>query len=142
MDKHKVVLVEDYQEFCTKTPKRAKLIFAEERDFELIGQLCQEFKLGSPIKNPEDLSLIQNMRKNVVVVTTDNSVLMRGTNFRGKEGIDLLIAAPLPNDRAYIQALGRVQRAGDEGARYRLKNVAEVDNGKRVDLLSKLVHRT
>ena len=83
------------------------------------------------------------MRKNIVVITTDNSVLMRGTNFRGKEhGIDLLIAAPLPNDRAYIQALGRVQRAGDQGKRYRLKNVTEVDKDKRVELLSKLYHRT
>lgn len=43
---------------------------------------------------------------------------MRGVDYRCKTGIDLFIDAPLRNERAYIQALGRVGRCDDECSRY------------------------
>ena len=43
---------------------------------------------------------------------------MRGVDYRCATGIDLFIDDPLSNERAYIQALGRVGRCDDECGRY------------------------
>ena len=65
------------------------------------------------------------------VVITD-PVLLRGTDFKlsaqfrkgpfGVRGIDLFLATPVPNPRAFVQAGGRVGRYDEPCSRYRLSD--------------------
>ena len=43
---------------------------------------------------------------------------MRGVDYRCTDGIDLFIDATSSNERAYLQALGRVGRCDDPYSRY------------------------
>ena len=52
-----------------------------------------------------------------LLIFTDE-LLMRGIDFRAHKGIDLYLDVPLSNERAYIQALGRVGRHDDDCERY------------------------
>ena len=49
----------------------------------------------------------------LLIVTPEHAELMRGVNYRSKTRLHLLICAPLANERAYRQALGRVARYKD-----------------------------
>ena len=50
-------------------------------------------------------------------------LLMRGFDYRCKDGIRLLIASKLDSARAYVQALGRVGRYTDPCERFKLSTV-------------------
>ena len=47
-----------------------------------------------------------------------DELLMRGVDYRCEAGIDLFIDTPASNERAYLQALGRVGRYNDVCTRY------------------------
>ena len=68
------------------------------------------------------------------LIVTDE-YLMRGIDYRlketqaldGKDGIDLLVACPFSNERAYQQGLARVGRYNEPCTRFILKGVPKVD---------------
>lgn len=50
---------------------------------------------------------------------------MRGFDYRCAAGIALLITKKLDNKRAFLQAMGRVGRMGDEAQWYKLPQVGD-----------------
>ena len=70
------------------------------------------------------------MKKEDVFIVTE-SLLMRGLDYRAECGIALLIAAPLDNDRAFMQALGRTGRMDDHCKRFVIKGLITVDRKKQ-----------
>lgn len=71
-----------------------------------------------------------NVSRCVIFVTSDKPHLMRGYDYRNAFGIHLMIMHPLPNRRAFVQALGRVERFGDDGSRAILQGVEPWDKEK------------
>ena len=67
--------------------------------------------------NTRDLEKIQRLTSYDFLIVTEE-ILMRGVDYRCSNGIDIFIDTPLSNERAYIQALGRVGRCDDECKRY------------------------
>ena len=74
----------------------------------------------------------------LLIVTPEHPELMRGVNYRSKTRLHLLICAPLANERAYRQALGRVARFKDQGSRSILAGVPRFDGCCHNQLVSKL----
>ena len=84
------------------------------------------------------------MRGRCLIVTDE--YLMRGIDYRlkemqafdGEDGIDLLVACPFSNERAYQQGLARVGRYNEPCTRYRIKGVPKVDEQSVLELDAKL----
>lgn len=105
-----------FEEFLTKHPDRAKLIFAPDEDVVYY----QKYALQQNwiyLKNCQNLSIIRNLHTNHCLVVTDE-LLMRGVDYRSKQGIDLFIGRTAMNERSYLQCLGRVARCTDVGDRF------------------------
>ena len=74
---------------------------------------------------------------------------MRGVDYRigekgdtkSNDGIDLLLAAPFSNERAFEQGLARVGRYTEPCTRYGLQGLERVDPGKAAELKLRLADR-
>ena len=65
---------------------------------------------------------------------------MRGTDFRSRIGITLVICKPFTNEREVGQALGRVGRFGDPCKRYRSRAVDQLfEHASDVSSLTSLI---
>ena len=87
--------------------------------------------------NVSDLKKTKNMKYSDTFIVTDAD-LMRGFDYRCRDfnGIALLIARGLSNNRTRRQALGRVGRYGEKSSRYALKSLK--DNLVDINLHDKL----
>ena len=96
------------------------------------------------LRKCENLSHIRNMRGRCLIVTDE--YLMRGIDYRLKEtkafdekdGIDLLVACPFSNERAYQQGLARVGRYNEPCTRYKLREATRIDEQSVLKLDAKL----
>ena len=82
----------------------------------------------NPIVDCEDIEAIRHIKSNECLIVSKEE-LMRGVDYRTlpkKEGIDLLIARPFSNKRAYVQGKGRVGRNGEPCSRFQLKGLQEL----------------
>ena len=68
-------------------------------------------------------------------------MLMRGVDYRCETGIDLFIDSALMNERAYLQALGRVGRCDDKCSRY-VRSDLEKLYGTEARVLPQVVKQT
>ena len=66
---------------------------------------------------------------------------MRGVDYRSETGIDLFIDETLMNERAYLQALGRVGRCDDKCSRY-VRSDLEKLYGTEARVLPQVVKQT
>ena len=97
----------------------------------MIRELCSKYGYPEPIIDCEDINVIRNLQKCVLVVTEDKTINLRGVDYRSELGIDLLLAHSLPNERLVLQACGRVGRFSDNAKRWKLKSVQPVDQSKQ-----------
>ena len=94
--------------------------------------------------NCTDLGRIRSMRGWCLIVTDE--YLMRGVDYRlqethmldGKDGIDLLVACPFSNTRAYQQGLARVGRYNEPCSRYQLEDTQMTDEQSVLHLDARL----
>ena len=65
---------------------------------------------------------------------------MRGVDYRSGDGsgISLLLARDLPNQRAYVQALGRVGRYAETCKRFAQEGIQLVNNKDEIKNLHKI----
>ena len=112
----KEVIETTFKDFLQMNPLRAKLVFTTEEGKSGIEELTKDKGL-TPLCNTEELEKIQKLTsKDALIVTKE--ILMRGVDYRCETGIDLFMDASVSNERAYLQALGRVGRHDDPYARY------------------------
>ena len=69
-----------------------------------------------------------DQRPSFLIVTESHQHLLRGVDYRSREGIDLLIAHPLMNKRMLTQCLGRVGRGTDKCSRFVIKGMELLDH--------------
>ena len=93
------------------------LIYCKQNEAASIRELLLARGIEEVYLNCKDPTIIDSVEKRALIVTEEYHLLMRGTNFRSRFPIHFLIATPLPNQRGYWQALGRVGRFTDEGTR-------------------------
>ena len=105
-----------FEEFLTKHPDRAKLIFISNEEVNSYQEQAKQHGLDC-IVNCSDLEIIRKLAKHHCLVVTDE-LLMRGVDYRSKQGIDLFIGRTAMNERSYLQCLGRVARCTDVGDRF------------------------
>ena len=67
---------------------------------------------------------------------------MRGIDYRCTTVLHLLICTPLPSERAYDQALGRVERFVDSGSRSIVTGVSNFDEITNLEILGGLTQTT
>ena len=103
------------------------LIYAHESETQSIIQKAQQFGITEWKVNSEDLNMMKQVGKTCLIVQHQRTDLMRGMDYKSSIPLHLLVAHPLPNQRAYDQALGRVERFGCKGSRSILKGVQQVD---------------
>ena len=72
------------------------------------------------------------------VYFVSQEIHMRGIDYRSENGIELLICNPLSNERAYIQALGRVGRYGEPCGRWILEGVPSISSVKEQETRMRL----
>ena len=72
------------------------------------------------------------------VYFVSQEINMRGIDYRSENGIELLICNPLSNERAYIQALGRVGRYGEPCGRWILEGVPSISSVKEQETRMRL----
>ena len=105
-----------FEDFLTKHPDRAKLIFISNEEVNSYQEQAKQHGLDC-IVNCSDLEIIRKLAKHHCLVVTDE-LLMRGVDYRSKQGIDLFIGRTAMNERSYLQCLGRVARCTDVGDRF------------------------
>ena len=98
--------VDSFEAFFEQSNRCAKLVWCTPGKMLLTEEKATEagFKV---FRNCENLDYIRNMRGRCLIVTDE--YLMRGIDYRlketqafdGKDGIDLLVACPFSNERAY-----------------------------------------
>ena len=115
----------------------AKLVFTN--DLTHIKALGRSKNLNVHC-NENSMKVLRKMGKQDLFVVTD-PLLMRGFDYRSKCGIALLIAAPLDNSRAYMQALGRAGRMDEQCKRFVIEGIETVDKVKKTRSLERLVGR-
>jgi len=73
----------------------------------------------------------------IVVVTNEDD--LRGIDFRApKAGLLFVMAASFSNERAYMQALGRVGRMRELCSRWKVQDVPDVDQLRQLEELGQL----
>ena len=125
---------DSFEHFFKATHARGKLIFAQIDQLDEIEQLAATYGYPEPTVDTADLELFSNVGKRVIVVTPEQQLILRGSDFRNPFGIDLLIATEFATERAYIQALGRVGRGTDPCGRFLLKGTSPVDKIAEAEL--------
>ena len=124
-----VVIVKDYHEYFTKSQGQAKLVYCDDDDKDAVIAAAKNCCPNIAVKENgvTRKELHGNDEKNLLIVTEER--LMRGFDYRAPTtGFALLIAKQLPNKRAYLQALGRVGRMGEDASWYKLSNVGIPQN--------------
>ena len=103
----------------------AKLVYCDGEMAAEVEKIALTSVTGANIKNNPILTkdLRGNNQESVIIVTQQR--LMRGFDYRSDDGIALLICKQLENKRAFLQAMGRVGRMGDEAQWYRLPGVGK-----------------
>ena len=132
-------LVNDCKSFFEQTTTScAKLIYVQADQEPSVRELAKTFGYTEIETNCVDLNILKQIGKRVLIVTSDQQLLMRGVDYRS-ELIDLLILANFDNERAYRQALGRVGRFGDRCSRWMQEGLTGFD-GKLYRKLKASLH--
>ena len=113
----------------------AKLIYADEVTLEGVQQIYP-----SCFINEDRLDRTRNLTKNDCLVVTDPA-LMRGFDYRCKEGISLLLAQSSNSQRTLSQALGRVGRFDEDCLRYILNGTETINEDARHAVTSRINRR-
>ena len=123
-------MTDSIEHFFSTSTRGAKLVWCTAGKVLKVTQQARDANL-KVIQDCKDLSIIRAMSGYCIIVT--NEELMRGVDYRLKEtqllqdedydGIDLLIACPFSNSRAYQQGLARVGRYNEPCTRYILKDI-------------------
>jgi hypothetical protein len=120
--------VQDMAAFFDATPRRGKLIYASNDEKKEILKVAGDHGYMHIVPNCEDLGLINNIGRTVLLVTPGNELLLRGIDYSSNgPGLDLLIGASLASDRMHMQTLARVGRLDDEAGRFIIRGVEAVD---------------
>ena len=114
--------------------KAGLLVYCKWSQVRTHERLAAEVGYKNWFLNPKDASVLKDISSTLVIITDDFPEVMRGTDTRSSSSLHLLIAASLPNERAYVQALGRIGRGGDKGTRSRLVSTPTTDASKMTRL--------
>lgn len=123
-------------EFVLADPGFAKLVFASEGDVEKFKSIAVMKKMTVEV-NTEDVDKIRSLTSKSFLIITKHE-LTRGVDYISKSGASLLIAAPLPHQRAFQQCLGRVGRGGTPCKRYILRGIAPFNTTNAITLAAQL----
>ena len=138
--KPEYILVDDVEDFLKKSKGYGAIIWTDdEKSDEIMAAVSiRETRREKPRKireDPTEPEFYRAMEDKLAILTDERGV--RGLDFKLSQefkdsevydpdrGIDLLLAAPLPNKRAYDQAGGRVGRFSERAGYYVLKSIAK-----------------
>ena len=116
----------------------AALVYCSEDDAPSFATLARKYEYNPRVNVTGHEELRRLTPYDCVIQTHPDA--MRGVDYRACSGggLKLLLARSLPNQRAYIQSLGRVGRYAEACDRYILEGVNAVDEDAQIALCSKL----
>ena len=114
-------------------------MYTDDKNYDTIHKMVKDKHVfDTVVRDCVDKEVYREMHQTCIIVTKEE--LMRGIDYKRhideeldmetKDGIDLVIAAPLSNSRMVQQACGRVGRYKENCGRYRISGVSEVDATK------------
>ena len=123
--------------------KFARLVYCRENKVEQIKEYAKQNECIQNIRvNVDDLSILRKMEKgDLFIVDASHEHLMRGFDYRCKDGIALLLCCGFDSEEDLHQALGRVGRYGDVCVRLVDKELGEdrlKDESKRIDVAQQI----
>ena len=123
--------------------KFARLVYCHENNVEQIKQYAAQNELIKNVRvNMEDLGALRRMEKgDLFIVDASHEHLMRGFDYRCRDGIALLLCHGFDSEKDLHQALRRAGRYGYACVRLVDKDLGEErlkDESKRVDVAQQI----
>ena len=128
-----------WEEYWSQRTRSNLIVFCTDDEYTNIHKMVTDrHAFDTVARDCVDKEVYREMHQTCIIVTKEE--LMRGIDYKRhveeeldmdtKDGIDLVIAAPLSNSRMVQQACGRVGRYKENCGRYRIQNVQELDTTK------------